>query len=501
MASFRSTTAQIITFLFVGLIVFAFVFTFDAPQTFVGRGQLGRVGPHEIDFREFNRQYEYRQRLFSSQKDSLPFGGGQMDPARLRRLTLRGMINEKLYLILGEKSHLNVGADSIRQEIRKQGSFQTEGQFDFFKYKDILEANRLTPGDYEQIVANDIIKEESGRLVSKVSVSKMFAKEMLSLKRDKRKVSMVRIKDGDVRKRVPVSKGEIDAFLGSEEGKKKALELFEKKKSSLDKKEEVKARHILFKGKDSLSKAKKTLKTMGKKKMDAQSFGALAKKHSEGPTKTKGGDLGWFGRGQMVKEFEEVAFRLKKGEISDPVKSPFGHHLIMVEGRRPFVPAEFKDHERKLALEWLRGEKKKEAQELRKAWAKEFMAQTSKTFWEKRARKYGLAHELGQSLGRLDSALGSLKLSPEEKQNIFKAASKDIFLEESAMASTVIYVHGDQKDKDEEKKTVREEWEAQRRELSFRLRREWMDKLWKDTPVSCGGMKITKPEEIFKCQI
>jgi parvulin-like peptidyl-prolyl isomerase len=88
---------------------------------------------------------------------------------------------------------------------------------------------------------------------------------------------------------------------------------------------QVHARHILVKTED---EAKTILYdvTIGKK-----DFGAVAAEKSLCPSKRQGGDLGWFGRGQMVKEFETAAFALKPGEISKPVKTQFGYHIIKVE--------------------------------------------------------------------------------------------------------------------------------------------------------------------------
>ena len=60
------------------------------------------------------------------------------------------------------------------------------------------------------------------------------------------------------------------------------------------------------------------------------SFSDLAKKHSDCPSGRKGGDLGWFGRGQMVKEFEDAAFSGAKGTVVGPIKTQFGWHLIKI---------------------------------------------------------------------------------------------------------------------------------------------------------------------------
>ena len=87
----------------------------------------------------------------------------------------------------------------------------------------------------------------------------------------------------------------------------------------------VKASHILVK---KHSDAKRILDEL----LGGADFAELARKHSECPSGKKGGSLGFFTHGQMVKEFERAAFSLKKGELSDVVKTQFGYHIIKRTG-------------------------------------------------------------------------------------------------------------------------------------------------------------------------
>lgn len=106
--------------------------------------------------------------------------------------------------------------------------------------------------------------------------------------------------------------------------------------------EEIRARHILVKTED---EAKAIIKELE----GGADFAALAKAKSTGPSgKKSGGDLGFFGAGQMIKPFEKAAFALKKGEISKPVKTKFGWHVIKLEDRRQSKPPAFEGIKDKL---------------------------------------------------------------------------------------------------------------------------------------------------------
>ncbi len=115
--------------------------------------------------------------------------------------------------------------------------------------------------------------------------------------------------------------------------------------------EQVKASHILIKVASDADDAKKAaarkkIEEIQQKLKNGGDFAALAKEYSEGPSGTRGGDLGFFRRGQMVKPFEEAAFALQPGQVSDVVTTRFGYHLIKVTEKKPaktLAYAEVKD--------------------------------------------------------------------------------------------------------------------------------------------------------------
>ena len=88
----------------------------------------------------------------------------------------------------------------------------------------------------------------------------------------------------------------------------------------------VRASHILVKDEETAKKLKAEID-------NGADSGEVAKKHSLCPSKENGGDLGFFGKGQMVREFEDAAFSLGEGEVSAPVRTQFGYHLIVVTAK------------------------------------------------------------------------------------------------------------------------------------------------------------------------
>ena len=115
--------------------------------------------------------------------------------------------------------------------------------------------------------------------------------------------------------------------------------------------EQVKASHILIKVQSNApdeqkAEARKKIETVQQKVQKGEDFATLAKTYSEGPSGPRGGDLGYFRHGQMVKPFQEAAFSLKPNETSDIVETQFGYHLIKVDDKKPakkMAYAEVKD--------------------------------------------------------------------------------------------------------------------------------------------------------------
>ncbi|MEW6219986.1 MAG: peptidylprolyl isomerase [Thermodesulfobacteriota bacterium] len=141
---------------------------------------------------------------------------------------------------------------------------------------------------------------------------------------------------------------------------------YDQNQAEFAKGEEVRAQHILVavpegaKPEDDAN-AKARVQEVQAALAKGEAFAALAQKYSDDPgSKAKGGDLGFFGRGRMVPEFEKAAFSTPKGKMSEPVRTKFGYHLIMVTDQRPGGKESFEEARPKIEAR-LSGDKNKDA--------------------------------------------------------------------------------------------------------------------------------------------
>ncbi len=153
--------------------------------------------------------------------------------------------------------------------------------------------------------------------------------------------------DDKVKKNISISEADVKSF-------------YDTNKDKFVDKEEVKASHILIKvakdaDKADEEKALKKIKELLKRAKAGEDFAKLAKENSEDPSAAQNsGDLGYFSREQMVPEFSKAAFALKKGEISDPVKTTFGYHIIKFEDKKAERAVPYEEVNDKIA-EYLKG--------------------------------------------------------------------------------------------------------------------------------------------------
>ena len=156
---------------------------------------------------------------------------------------------------------------------------------------------------------------------------------------EKMKYSESEIKD-QIRRQMAIQTYLADAFINKATVTEAEIKTYyDENKEAFHRPEQVKASHILIKGEPpsgdaEKNAARKQIEDIQKKIQNGEDFAALAQEYSQCPSSKKGGDLGYFGRGQMVKAFEDVAFGLDVGKVSDIVTTNFGYHLIKVTGKR-----------------------------------------------------------------------------------------------------------------------------------------------------------------------
>jgi peptidyl-prolyl cis-trans isomerase D len=416
----------ILTFIFL-IITASFLFSgFD--NFSVGGGKnVATVDGTEITIKEYqvalNRQVEF----FNQMMGGKGMTQKQLEEMGIKQSVMNGLIQQKLIANTADSMGLVVSLEEIKNEIKNLAYFKRNEQFDVNLYRNVLQSNGYTPTQFEELIGNDLKQKKVDGLFSTTLVSENFVKDVLNFKNNGINVHAIKISRQSLAPLVSVSEEEIKDYLAKPENNKALEAAYTENYAKYNQAEEVKARHILIKGED--AKALDRIKAL-KAKVNVGNFATIAGKESEDPTgKTNGGDLGWFGRGRMVPEFDDVAFKMNKGAISEPIKTQFGYHLILVEDKKAaqtkpldMVKAELAQ----LAIQ------KTKAQDLDKLLESEKEKITALLKDNKLAELDQLQKKLDAQLfknadaNQYDQTIGQMNLAPKESEELFKANPGDV---------------------------------------------------------------------------
>ncbi len=344
---------SLVAMILFGAIILVFVlFGFPQHQEGIG-GSVARVGSAYISLIDLNKETERVQAIYSQ------FFGGQnagVDMSRQYQMqALSTLVDSELVNQRGEKYGIFVSDQELMDFITVDlPYFKENGRFSREKYLGLLSQNQFTAGEFE----NKIKKERREQRLRRIMESALWASDLekkknAELKKTQMKIEYLRFNKDELAKSVEPSTSEAQEALKKEDFKKQVANDYQMTKGSMQRPEEVSAQHILIrfdaKVAGSAEKALAQIKDI-EKQTATSDFGALAEKFSEDPgSKKEKGNLGSFSRGKMVPEFEEVAFKLPIGKISEPVKSSYGYHLIKVISKKPAYTPELKDVEVSIA--------------------------------------------------------------------------------------------------------------------------------------------------------
>jgi peptidyl-prolyl cis-trans isomerase D len=282
---------------------------------------------------------------------------------QLDKQALNQLIDKILMRQAAANLELRVSDEELSQSIRSISAFQNAGVFDPRRYQGVLNSNDLTPEAFEMDQRDALLLEKLNNLIAgsvKVSDQEamawyMWNEAMVNLDfflLEADRYSDVTVAADDIRKyfesrkesyktepalKVRYVKFEPKSWVSQAEVADDEIQAYyHDHPTEFQKPKTVEARHILIEvdqdaDAEAAAAAKKRIEEVLQKARAGEDFAELAKQYSEGPSKDKGGYLGTFERDAMVKPFSDKAFSMKSGEISDPVKTRFGWHLIKVE--------------------------------------------------------------------------------------------------------------------------------------------------------------------------
>lgn len=352
------------------VVIIALVFIFWGVGTNLMNKQEAAivVNGEEIGFQQFQQAYDQAYSRLAQQ-----FGGtvpkGLAESLNIKQQVINQLIQEALLRQGGQEMGLMVSAREIQKEVEDMVQFQDTNGFSIERYKTILASNRLSPEKYEKSLSYQILGTKTIDSIAAFSqsTSDFEIEELYNLEKETVSVSYVSVSPERYLAEISVDEEELKQwYLDNDEAYKtqKQVQLtylpftfsdigaritieddeitsyYDSHLTDYQIPEKRHARHILFRAtpedseeihQNQQQKAAEVLE----KARGGEDFATLAQQYSEGPTAETGGDLGFFSRGQMVKEFDDTVFTLQENEISDLVKTDFGYHIIKLEEIQP----------------------------------------------------------------------------------------------------------------------------------------------------------------------
>lgn len=334
-----------------------------------GGQEVARVGDYRINTVEFDRALRERQDRVRQAS------GGQVDAAlfntrEFRAAVLEGLINERAIALYVEDNRINVPPGQLQGMIAGEASFQVDGQFSRERYEQFLASQGMTPQMFEYGLAQDLRTDQVVLGVGRSAFAGRAAvKGLVDLQLEERVISELSFPRERFEADVTIPGEEVEAFyrenaeafmrpprlkaeyvvLDAEAvGREinidagRLREFYEGNADRFGVPEERRASHILIRVPDAASESeaaaaeKKIGEIAAELRNNPERFAEIAERESQDPgSASRGGDLGFFGPGAMVPEFEEVVFAAEAGSISEPVRTDFGFHLIRVTEIKP----------------------------------------------------------------------------------------------------------------------------------------------------------------------